>query len=173
MEKGFYIHIGSKTAFLGVEKKVLAQIKALSQEYDVDRIVIEKEESNIIKSILWRLPGGSWGAKYEDALDEIKEKANGNKVHFFYIRAQVMDRKYMHFLSKIRGNYPDAKVVFELPTYPYDRELFQNGTMWPWFFKDRHYRKQLKKYVDRLVTFSEDDYIWGIKTIRIINGIGM
>ena len=33
------------------------------------------------------------------------------------------------------------------------------------------YRNELKKYVDRVVTFSSDDNIFGINTIRIINGI--
>lgn len=38
-------------------------------------------------------------------------------------------------------------------------------------FIDKIYRKKLCKYVDKIVTFSNDDKIYGIKTIKISNGI--
>jgi len=38
-------------------------------------------------------------------------------------------------------------------------------------FIDKIYRSKLKDYVDRIVTLSNDDYIFNIKTIKIINGI--
>ena len=59
----------------------------------------------------------------------------------------------------------------EIPTYPYNKELLNNKTMWPWFFKDMLYKGYLSKYIDRICTFSDDEYIYGIKTINICNGI--
>ena len=46
-----------------------------------------------------------------------------------------------------------------------------NLEMFPFLIKDKIYRRKLKKYIDRIVTFSDDDMIFGIETIRTKNGI--
>lgn len=63
-----------------------------------------------------------------------------------------------------------VKIIFEIPTYPYDQEY---ATLKEKFqiTADRLFRKQFCKYVDRIVTFSNDDTIFGCPTIRISNGI--
>ena len=63
-----------------------------------------------------------------------------------------------------------VKIIFEIPTYPYDQEY---ATLKEKFqiAADRLFRKQFCKYVDRIVTFSNDDTIFGCPTIRISNGI--
>lgn len=168
---GLFICSGSKTVYSGVDKKIDAQIKALSLVCPTDKIVIEKEQTNFLKSISWRLPFGSWGAKYSEALEEITEKSRDKRLRFIYIRAQALDRRYLDFLKNLRQRFPDAKVLFEIPTFPYDFELLQDKTMWPWFFKDRYFRRKLSSYVDIIVTFSYDKEIYRIPTIHIQNGI--
>ena len=60
------------------------------------------------------------------------------------------------------------KIILELPTYPYDLEIKKDNI----FTKlDKKYRLNLYKYVDRIVTYSDDEEIFGIKTIKISNGI--
>lgn len=66
------------------------------------------------------------------------------------------------------------KIILEIPTYPYDGEKINHtGIKKKKYWIEKKYRKSLYKYVDRVVTFSEDDEIFGIKTIKISNGIDL
>lgn len=155
----------------GVEKKIKNQLKAFSKEYQIKCFKISKKKYNPILGIASRLPGGSWRADYVKVLEEIKEYNTSNKIDFFYIRLRVADKQFIRFLIELRRRYPNTKIIGELPTFPYSLELLQNKTMWPWFFKDKVHCRYLKKYLDRVATFSDDDKIYDVKTIRIQNGI--
>ena len=63
-----------------------------------------------------------------------------------------------------------AKVVMEIPTYPYDQE-YTSRSMKFYLLIDRCFRHQLAKHLDGIVTFSNAETIFGGKTIRISNGI--
>lgn len=172
MKKGIYIYYNSKRQFLGVEKKINNQIKALSQYFDISKVIVEKEKTNIIKSICWSFPGGSFGADYSKALNRISALAGKDEIiDFFYIRKNPLDKKNKKFLLTLRRRYPNARILMELPTYPYDKEYITNKTLWPWFFKDKIYRKAISKCIDRIVTFDEYDRIFDIPTIKAMNGI--
>ena len=171
MKIGFYLYSGSDTEFTGVEKKIDNQIRAFSNKYQVTKVAIKKDRTNLIKSIIWRVPFGSWGAKYEEALEYIEDCSKGKNIAFIYIRTQFFDRKYLLFLKQLRQTYRDTKILLEIPTYPYDYELIRSVTMWPWYFKDKIYSRWLKNYVDRIVTFSDHNSIFGIPTIRTTNGM--
>ena len=132
---------------------------------------MEKEKTNVVKSVLWRLPFDSWGSKYDDALRMIREQSEEDEIAFFYIRSRAADRRFVCFLKNLRNTYNNAKIILEIPTYPYAKEFLKNSTMWPWYFKDAVYNRYLKKYVDRIVTFSNDSEIFGIKTIKSMNGM--
>ncbi len=62
------------------------------------------------------------------------------------------------------------KIIFEIPTYPYDKEYATPKEKLQ-IVTDRLFRKQFCKYVNRIVTFSNDETIFGCPTIRISNGI--
>lgn len=71
-------------------------------------------------------------------------------------------------IQKFRAS--GAKVVMEIPTYPYDQEYT--------FLRDkivlqidRLFRRHLAKNLDAIVTFTRDEEIFGQRTIRISNGI--
>lgn len=172
MKKGIYIYCGSKIRFSGVEKKIDNQILAFSRCFRIGKVIIEKEKTNVLKSFFWRMPGGSFGMDFDTALAEVDNFSDQEGgVDFFYIRKGNLDHKYIGFLSTLHIKFPNSKVIMEIPTYPYSRELLQSSTMWPWYFKDIAHRNQISKYVDRIVTFSEDDLIYGIPAIRVKNGI--
>jgi hypothetical protein len=63
-----------------------------------------------------------------------------------------------------------SKILLEIPTYPYEKEvkrLLDKMNL----ILDKILRNFLKKYIDRVVTFSNDDMIFCIQTIKIYNGI--
>lgn len=167
-KRGYYICYKTNTEFLGVNKKIDNQIKVLNTVCDCRKIAIPKEEKNVIKSILWRMPFGSFGRKYEYAFDMIRQHGEPD---FLYIRFVPLDRKFLQFLKELRKRYGSVKILMEIPTYPYKGELLHNVTMVPFYFKDIFYRGRLKKYVNRIVTLTDDKAIYGIPTIPIMNGI--
>ncbi|MBP9997507.1 MAG: glycosyltransferase [Lachnospiraceae bacterium] len=166
--RGYYIHPGSKKVFSGVDKKIRMQMEEFAKLGDIQEIVVEKENSNLFKSICWRLPGGSFGRNYDAALQEIE---GSGTPEYIYIRHFFFDRRVIRFLTELRRRYAEAKIIYEIPTFPYKNELLSNIEMLPWYFKDIVYRKKLKQVVDRVVTYSDDEYIYGIPVIRTTNGI--
>lgn len=152
---------------LGVQNKVNSQVKRFSECFDINIVSMEKEKTNIIKSIIWRIPFGSFGRDYDKALAQIETP------NFLYFRKVEVDRRFLAFIKKLREKYPDCKLILEIPTYPYDKDVLSNRTMWPFGIKDIFYRRQLKKYIDRIATYSGDSCIFDVPTIRIKNGINV
>lgn len=167
-KNGYYIYFGTTTEFLGVQNKIDNQVKILNTVCDCRKIVVPREETDVIKSIMWRMPFGSFGRRYEYAFDQIQ--INGEP-DFLYIRFVPLDRTFIRFLEELRKRYSSAKIMLEIPTYPYKGELLHNLAMVPFYFKDIFYRGQVKRYVDRIVTLTDDRVIFGIPTIHIMNGI--
>lgn len=165
LKRGFYIYYTFDNNFIGVNKKVKDQLKVFSKYFDFKLVIVKKEKSNFLKSMAWRLPLGSYGRNYEDAFNQISQP------DFIYIRFAPVDRRYLKFIKELRDRYPSAKLLLEIATYPYSRELLKNFEMFPFYFKDIIYRRKLKKYIDRIVTFSKDNKIFGISTIQSSNGI--
>jgi glycosyltransferase involved in cell wall biosynthesis len=94
-----------------------------------------------------------------------------NDLDFIYMRRIVP----LHFgiiklFQKIKKKNQYCKIVYELPTYPYDEE-HKTIRSKVGLYIDKLFRKNLKKYVDRIATVSNDSIIFGIPTIKIINGI--
>lgn len=92
-----------------------------------------------------------------------------NNVQLVYIRSAHNAHPFTIQMVK-RMHQSGAHIVFEIPTYPYDQEydsLSKRMELLP----DKLFRKQLMKYVDKVVTFSDFNEIFGVPTIRISNGI--
>ena len=102
-------------------------------------------------------------------LNEKIIKADG-----LYIRRLGEWDKYMlDFLKKIKRKNPGCKIVWEIPTYPYDSEYKKNWKTWPILLKDRLYRRYADQCVDRIVTLTSDKKIFNIPTLQIKNGIDL
>lgn len=165
-KSGYYIYYETNQKLVGVNKKVENQIKMLNRYFDCQGVIISKEKANIARSMSWRMPLGSFGRNYEQVFDIVKCKPD-----FFYIRFVPVDRRFLNFIKSLRERFPASKILLEIPTYPYKGELLASISMLSFYFKDLYYRDRLKNYVDRIVTLTEDKYIFGIPTIRIMNGI--
>ena len=92
-----------------------------------------------------------------------------NKIDFVYIRSNHNANLFtINMVKRFKQN--GIKVVMEIPTYPYDQEY---GNWWfkRQIFQDKIFRNLLAKHLDAIVTFSDDDFIFGQRTIKISNGI--
>lgn len=90
-------------------------------------------------------------------------------IDVLYIRYPMSDFSFICFLRKFKKERSLRKIIIELPTYPYEGEERLDNIIS--ILKDRIFRKFLRFYVDRIVTFSLHPLIFGIKTIRSVNGL--
>lgn len=98
-------------------------------------------------------------------LKKTKLYQNINVVYIRYDKSDPFFLCYLKFLKKL-----NKKIIIEIPSYPYDREALNSNIF---LFLDKICRKKLYKYVDKIVTYSEDEKIWGIPTIKLNNGINL
>lgn len=151
--------------YSGVDQKINSQINAFRKA----RLNVEKGEVEYfhLKSLRGRLRNLPFFSliNYRAMLSDCQ----GYDV--YYIRLFMMDRGFVNFCRALRRDNQDAPIILELFTYPYDKETKLGLKTLAPIVKDRISRKKLFRSVDRIVTFSNDNEIWKIPTIRTINGI--
>lgn len=149
----------------GVMKKVYSQIEVLRKHFEVEHLLINTYPGNhkLLDKIKRRLPyfpiDYNW--KYTEKFADYD---------FIYFRKSDIDYTVYRFFKDIKKHNPNCKIILEIPTYPYEKETFYGKKDFPLLLKDRVNTRKLHKYVDRIVTYSDDDEIFGIKTIKTING---
>lgn len=166
MKKGYYVHFQGRQS-IGVSKKIDMQIEEFSRFYEMQEVEIKTQERSLLKRVLGLWPTASILRDYKEGMEKIVDPA------FLYIRRTVADKAYIKFLHDVKRKYPDCKIVIEIFTYPYDKDDFRKWNAWPFYLKERIYRPQLKKYVDRFVTYTDDKEIFGVPTIPTANGVNV
>ena len=90
---------------------------------------------------------------------------------FIYIRSiRPVTYNFIRVLKMIKKHNPNIKIVLEMPTFPYEGE-YKALHEKCYLFVDKIFRDKLKKYVDRIATYSSHNVILGVQTIKITNGI--
>jgi hypothetical protein len=171
MKKGLYIVFGSNDfdeklqPTTGVGKKIVNQVSSLNIENVMScKLVIfpslgKKNYLYKLISYLFLDPFGNINIDYE-------------QYDFIYIRRfHPTSNSLIKTLKRIKENNPNCKIIYEIPTYPYDMEHYNNIKQYVSLLIDKIFRKKLSTYVDRVVTLSDDDKIFNIPTIKIINGV--
>lgn len=162
--KGYYIHFDQRR-LIGVSKKIDMQLRSFAKSFDIEEIDIVPKSRSLFARILWALPFSSINRDYSHYLSLIEDP------DFIYIRRSIADRKYMSFISLIRKKYPKCRIIVELYTYPYDRDEFLRKNTWIMYGKERFYRRLYKKYIDRFVVYTDDEHVFGVPTLKTMNGI--
>ena len=158
----------------GISKKISYQVNALKQcgmevhlcymdengtkKRFIDGNVIADYGSGILSKILKRID-----------FSAISRYVKNNHIDLVYIRSNHNANPFTIRMVKQMKKY-GAKVVMEIPTYPYDSE-YKAQDMNNQIFQDKLFRNNLAKQLNALVTFSDYDQIFGQRTIRISNGI--
>lgn len=149
----------------GVERKVRAQHKALDELVGCQLVILPPAEytGSISEKIIRRLPfTAAWrkwkyGGEFDDA-------------DFLYIRQVYHDDCFVRYLRDIRTSNPKIKIIYEIPTYPYDGESNITLSNAAFVAKERTARLAAAKYIDRIVTFYNQKQIWSVQCIDLING---
>lgn len=164
MKKGYYLY-NENCGSCGVDSKISMQISEFSKSMVIEGLQIESLRQNFLQRI-WNLSVfGSIAWNYEKTLGELDDP------DFIYMRRTYADRAYLNFIRRICERFPKCKIIVEIPTYPYDKEMCAYWYTFLIFLKEWYYRKQYQKYIDRFVTYSDDEVIFGVPTIRTMNGI--
>lgn len=155
MKKGLYLIFSdiNQVEPDGIEKKMMAQLQ-MFREIGID-MHFERLEYKY---------GTDWNYK------NIYSQSD-----FIYFRKEtVVDWRMIAFLRKIKKQ-SHAMVFMEIPTYPYDGEFGNSIRSKLTLSIDHYFRRQLYKYIDRIVVTGCDDnnILWGIKTVNVVNGIDL
>ena len=160
----------------GISKKIHYQVKALKEcgvdarlcHYDITAYGERrwKVDNEVIADFGTGAAAKVWKRVY---YSPIIEYARREKIELVYIRSHHNANPFTLRLVKLLKQ-TGAKVVMEIPTYPYDQE-YTSRSMKFYLLIDRCFRHQLAKHLDGIVTFSNAETIFGGKTIRISNGI--
>lgn len=161
--KGLYI-AGDYKHIPGVEKKVQSQIESFNKGgFNIKRYNMERD--NLVNKVIMRLPFES--NKPSMKIDKI------NQIDYLYIRKPFINKGFIKELKRIKSIKKELKIMIEIPTYPYDQEIVNKKSNMFILIKEKKWRKELYSYVDRIITYSKDEKIFGIKTLRISNGINI
>lgn len=91
------------------------------------------------------------------------------KYDFVYIRkGAVLDNSVVKLVRKAKTLNPETIIILEIPTYPYLNE-FNGLVKLDIMIKEKIWTQELSKYVDKVVTYSDDQKIFGIDCINISN----
>ena len=154
----------------GVCKKIYSHIKTFKENgYHVDFIFIKDKRIVYCENDQIYTIGRVGNIKKTLAYVIMYKFLKYKRYDWVYNRYGMMDTFYYRVLKRLKMN--GAKVLVEIPTYPYTEEIpkgFLFTLMAKW---DQLYEKKIQNCVDKIITFSKDDEIFGVKTIKIVNGI--
>jgi glycosyltransferase involved in cell wall biosynthesis len=159
---------------LGVIKKISTHIKVFNNA-KLDTTCITIEGNRIIRIVgenkVCLSDNCGQGIRARIALlNAVKEFLKNNPVDICYIRYQFSCPFFKSVLRQLKS--VGAKVVVEMATFPYEPELRKQGLIG--FLKigcDRMFRGYMGKSVDKFVTYTDDEHIFGVESIQVINGL--
>lgn len=163
-------------AYNGISKKISYQIAALKQGgIDVRtcyyEVTSEGRRQWLIDGQVLEDLGTGVGAKLKKRISfrSILQYVKEENIPFVYIRSYHNANPFtIHFVKALKKQ--GVKVFLEIPTYPYDKEYdsFSDKVQ---LYTDKLFRRTFCRYVDAVVTYSDDMEIFGCRTIRLSNGI--
>lgn len=168
--KGYFIVIKSdeeKQGKDGYDIKIEGQIKAFNEEgLNCKEVVYYyKKDKSFWEALATRLPFVNIQPKLF-LRDELRD------ADYIYMRRPLSNTIFLRrMFKKLKIINPNIKIIMELPTYPYDDELLQIKLGLLFLLKDKYNRKRLKGLVDRFAILTDEKEIWGIPTIKFMNGI--
>jgi glycosyltransferase involved in cell wall biosynthesis len=158
----------------GIANKVHAQVKAF-ENLRIETDLFYVDNNNVC--LEGKHPAFRYSAKskfkflwflYVAYLDKINIK----QYSYIYIRHFMTNPLFLFMLWRIKKRNPAVKIFLEIPTFPYK---FANNNL-GFISKisqivDSFCTLFFTYFIEKIITFSTDDMIFGISTIKIDNGI--
>ena len=169
--KGYYLfapvepeNVGPES---GVERKVLAQHKVLQKYLGCELVALPPVEysGSIAERIIRRLP-------YTAAWRKWKYRGEFDDADYLYIRQVYHDQSFLRYLKAIRRRNQHVKILYEVPTYPFERSTQPSKRRLPnpFVLKRRKNIRPIFAQMDRVITFYGQEQILGVPCISLLNG---
>lgn len=162
----------------GISKKMRYQIEAfIANGVDTQLCYTTMDEDGTSKRVVDECVLENFGKGFFSKLKKrfsytsLINYIRDNDIRNIYIRYEHNASPF--FISALKKlKKMGVKIVLEIPTYPYDSEYRKQGfKLNMHLLVDKCFRNSLAKHIDYIVTFSDDDEIFGVPTIKISNGI--
>ena len=158
----------------GISKKISYQVNALKEcGMEVHLCYMDETDSKkrLIDGKIIADYGNGFFSKIRKRTEftSISNYVKDHQIDIVYIRSNHNANPFTIYMVRQMKKY-GAKVVMEIPTYPYDSEYEAQG-MSRQIFQDKIFRHWFAKQLDAIITFSDYDQIFGQRTIKISNGI--
>lgn len=158
----------------GISKKISYQIEAfrsLGHEIHICHMDEAETKRRIADEAIIADYGNGIISKIKKRIEfsSIVNFAKCKNIDFVYIRSNHNANPFTINMVKKMKEY-GMKIVLEIPTFPYDSE-YSNWHLKRQLIPDILFRKQFANNIDAIVTFSNNDFIFGQRTIKISNGI--
>lgn len=162
----------------GISKKIHYQVKGLREngyevhlcyyDFDANGHRCRYVDDAVIKDYG---TGALAGLRQRLDYDCIYDYCKNQEIQFVYARCfQNANPFLIRLFRKLRKS--GIKSVTEIPTYPYDQEFATFSRQERLGLKiDQIFRNQLAREMSAIVTFSDEERIFGQRTIRISNGV--
>jgi len=162
----------------GISKKIHCQVKGLKENgHDVRLCYYGYAENGhrcryVEDTIIKDYGKGKWaGIRQRIDYNCIYDYCVTEKIELVYARSFMNANPWLILLFK-KIKKMGVHAVTEIPTYPYDGEFVGYPFQVRMNLKiDQLFRHQLAKQMDAIVTFSDEEEIFGQRTIRISNGV--
>ena len=164
--KGVYFYEKRKSTGpenVGIDSKILEQINSLKTLGELKVVKAAFEDSTKDK-IAFVAPFIE--SRREKDRKELLE-AICDDTNYIYIRKPSLTINFYKLLKTIRRKHPSIIILLEIPTYPFHSEY--TGISKLNVIKSIHCERKLRRVVDRIITYSDDDKIWEIPTIKMAN----
>ncbi len=163
--QGLFIVYEDLSANSGVNKKIRSQIAAFRQAgIAMEPWTMPSATGAFLYKLRYRLPFSNLSPRWQ--YSEIFDH-----VDLVYLRRPFFLNVWaLSFFRKLKRRNPGVRVVYELPTYPYDLEITEKKRNLPVYWKDVICRQFLRRYVDRISNLGPEQEVFGIPVIRIRNG---
>lgn len=164
----------------GIERKILSQFNELKKYFEEAQLLCPLYSDGVVN--LYDYASKQIVAQCNNRLSFLKsyvymylliKHLKESTSTFAYIRhAHNTNVLYLRLVNIL--HCLNNKIFIELPTYPYDGEnKFSFTKKQIVYTEDKIFRRFLHIYVDRIVTFSADETIWGVKTVNISNAVNL
>lgn len=159
----------------GIIKKVFSQVKAFNQlGLECDLFYFQNNEC-----VLQYANGERKVWHFDTTWQRIRFQYFGylNQIDFGQYKATYIRHFFLHplalmMLKRWKKQSPNLKVMMEIASYPYHKQARKDSFKEQLTYKlDAMLTPQLKKNVDKILTFSPFEQIFGIPTLRTSNGI--
>ena len=168
MVQGVYIYwkdvLSDDPTLDGVDNKVKDQITLFNRQGLNCKLVVAPR-ANKPNRVLAMFP-----YLHDDAVVWPPMDALHGADYVYMRRPDLVSHEYIAWLKQVRSTYPNIKIIYEIPTYPYDGEWVGLRDLHA-RIKDSWNRRKLHEYVDHIADLSGHKEIFGISTLPITNGV--